>query len=282
MHKAGNPNHDQKQTPPIYWPFMLLLSSMWPLSSKSWHLPNLRSWYDATTTCTSEIRACSVNHKNTPTDLIDDERRKSMSPRAQEPLSSTRALLQLKRFPGFQKPCTTSDLKKAQNKSSEILWSDDTQNLWCNEVQDFCADEIRRIEPRRRRRRRRGEIAMIGARLSSGASPVVEWKKAVGATPQIQTVWKPTKTGAKRKKGKKHNELGWRAHRLRSARMRASSRARARDSFTVFSVLCENRNWKPKKTRAVSHSGLAIYIKKKNYGNSNTSPCKKYIFQKIL
>jgi hypothetical protein len=29
----------------------------------------------------------------------------------------------------------------------------------------------------------------------------VKWKKAVGATPQIQTVWKPTKTGAKRKKG---------------------------------------------------------------------------------
>jgi hypothetical protein len=34
----------------------------------------------------------------------------------------------------------------------------------------LCADEIRRIETRRRR----GEIAMIGARLSSGASPVVE------------------------------------------------------------------------------------------------------------
>jgi hypothetical protein len=206
MHKPGNPNHDQKQTSPIYWPFMLLVSSMWLLTSKSWHSPNLRSWYDATTPCTSEIRACSVNHKNTPTDLIDDERRKSMSPRAQEPLSSTRALLQLKRFPGFQKPCTTNDLKKAQNKSSENLWSEDTQNLWCDEVQDLCADEIRRIEPRRWK----GEIAMIGARLSSGASPVVKWKKAVGATPQIQTVWKPTKTGAKRKKGKKHNELGWR------------------------------------------------------------------------
>jgi hypothetical protein len=37
----------------------------------------------------------------------------------------------------------------------------------------LCADEIRRIEPRRRRRRM-GEIAMIGARLSSGASPLVE------------------------------------------------------------------------------------------------------------
>jgi hypothetical protein len=36
----------------------------------------------------------------------------------------------------------------------------------------LCADEIRRIEPRRRRRR--GEIARIGARLSSGASPVVK------------------------------------------------------------------------------------------------------------
>jgi hypothetical protein len=33
----------------------------------------------------------------------------------------------------------------------------------------LCTDEIRRIETRRR-----GEIAMIGARLSSGASPVVE------------------------------------------------------------------------------------------------------------
>jgi hypothetical protein len=50
----------------------------------------------------------------------------------------------------------------------------------------LCGDEIRRIEPRRRRRM--GEIAMIGARLSSGASPLVDSKKAVGATPQIQTV----------------------------------------------------------------------------------------------
>jgi hypothetical protein len=36
----------------------------------------------------------------------------------------------------------------------------------------------------------------------------------------------------------------------------------------------------------VSHCGLAIYIekylkgKKKNYGNSNISPCKKYNLQK--
>jgi hypothetical protein len=42
----------------------------------------------------------------------------------------------------------------------------------------------------------------------------------------------------------------------------------------------------PKKTRGVSHSGLAIYIKKylkakrKNYGNSNISPCKNIIFKK--
>jgi hypothetical protein len=41
-------------------------------------------------------------------------------------------------------------------------------------------------------------------------------------------------------------------------------------------------------TRAgVSHCGLAIYIKrvlrqKKNYGNSNISPCKNIIFKKIL
>jgi hypothetical protein len=39
------------------------------------------------------------------------------------------------------------------------------------------------------------------------------------------------------------------------------------------------------KTRGVSHCGLAIYIKKylkgkKNYGNSNVSPCKKIIFKK--
>ncbi len=206
MHKAGNPNQDQKQTPPIYWPFMLLVSSMWLLSSKSWHLPNLRSWYDATKTCTSEIKACSVNNKNTPTDLIDDERRKSMSPRAQEPLSSMRALLQLKRFPGFQKPCTTSDLIQAQNKSSENLRSDDTQNLWCDEVQELCVDETRRIETTRRRRR--GEVAMIGARLSSGASPVVEWKKAVGATPQIQTVWKTHQNRGKTKESGKAQRTG--------------------------------------------------------------------------
>jgi hypothetical protein len=40
--------------------------------------------------------------------------------------------------------------------------------------------------------------------------------------------------------------------------------------------------------RDVSHYGLAIYIKeylkgkKKNYGNSNISPCKNIIFEKIL
>jgi hypothetical protein len=37
----------------------------------------------------------------------------------------------------------------------------------------------------------------------------------------------------------------------------------------------------------VSHCGLAIYIKrvlrqKKNYGNSNISPCKNIIFKKIV
>jgi hypothetical protein len=43
---------------------------------------------------------------------------------------------------------------------------------------------------------------------------------------------------------------------------------------------------KLRKTRGVSHCGLAIYIKrgilrqKKNYGNSNISPCKNIIFQK--
>ncbi len=41
-----------------------------------------------------------------------------------------------------------------------------------------------------------------------------------------------------------------------------------------------------KKARGVSHSGLAIYIRKylkakrKNYGNSNISPCKNIIFKK--
>jgi hypothetical protein len=45
---------------------------------------------------------------------------------------------------------------------------------------------------------------------------------------------------------------------------------------------------KTKTIRGVSHWGLAIYIKKcilrqkKNYGNSNISPCKNIIFKKIL
>jgi hypothetical protein len=41
------------------------------------------------------------------------------------------------------------------------------------------------------------------------------------------------------------------------------------------------------KTRGVSHYGLAIYIflksilrQKKNYGNSNISPCKNIVFKK--
>jgi hypothetical protein len=42
---------------------------------------------------------------------------------------------------------------------------------------------------------------------------------------------------------------------------------------------------KHKETRGVSYCGLAIYIKKvsrqkKNYGNSNISPCKNIIFKK--
>jgi hypothetical protein len=43
------------------------------------------------------------------------------------------------------------------------------------------------------------------------------------------------------------------------------------------------------KQGGVSHCGLAIYIKKailkqkrKNYGNSNNSPCKNIIFKKSL
>jgi hypothetical protein len=44
----------------------------------------------------------------------------------------------------------------------------------------------------------------------------------------------------------------------------------------------------PRKTRGVSHCGLAIYInksiirQKKNYGNSSISPCKNIIFKTIL
>jgi len=44
----------------------------------------------------------------------------------------------------------------------------------------------------------------------------------------------------------------------------------------------------PNKTKDVSYSGLAIYIKKylkakkKDYENSNISPCKNIIFKKIL
>jgi hypothetical protein len=43
-----------------------------------------------------------------------------------------------------------------------------------------------------------------------------------------------------------------------------------------------------KKTRGVSHCGLANYFKKsilrqrKNYGNSNNSPCKNMIFKKQI
>jgi hypothetical protein len=59
--------------------------------------------------------------------------------------------------------------------------------------------------------------------------------------------------------------------------VRECVRARARDSLTVFSVLCENRNWKSKKTMGVSHSGLAIYIKKELW-----KLLQKYIVQKIL
>jgi hypothetical protein len=100
---------------------------------------------------------------------------------------------------------------------------------------------------------------MIGARLSSGASPVVEWKKAVGATPQIQTVWKPTKTGAKRKKGKKHNELGSRGPPAPKC-ANACELARAIPLLSL-AYRAKTETGKPNKTRGVSHSGLAIYIK---------------------
>jgi hypothetical protein len=50
-----------------------------------------------------------------------------------------------------------------------------------------------------------------------------------------------------------------------------------RSLFCIFSETPE--------TRGVSHYGLAIYIKKylkakKNYGNSNISPCKNIIFKR--
>jgi predicted RNA-binding protein associated with RNAse of E/G family len=37
---------------------------------------------------------------------------------------------------------------------------------------------------------------------------------------------------------------------------------------------------KTKKTRGVAHCGIAIYMKKKNYRNSNISPCKNITFKK--
>jgi hypothetical protein len=60
---------------------------------------------------------------------------------------------------------------------------------------------------------------------------------------------------------------------------------------SIFSLkrkmLSSNLTWDNKtcKTRGMSHYGLAIYIKKsilrqkKNYGNSNISPCKNIIFK---
>jgi hypothetical protein len=55
-----------------------------------------------------------------------------------------------------------------------------------------------------------------------------------------------------------------------------------------FDVLPSHRT--SRKTKGMSHCGLAIYFKKrkvilrqkKNYGNSNISPRKNIIFQKIL
>jgi hypothetical protein len=55
----------------------------------------------------------------------------------------------------------------------------------------------------------------------------------------------------------------------------------------VGSAVMVGRGRKNKQTRGVSHCGLTIYIKKKsilrqkkNYGNSNISPCKNIVFQK--
>jgi hypothetical protein len=56
----------------------------------------------------------------------------------------------------------------------------------------------------------------------------------------------------------------------------------------VGSAVVVGRGRKNKQTRGVSHCGLTIYIKKsilrqkKNYGNSNISPCKNILFKKIL
>jgi hypothetical protein len=90
---------------------------------------------------------------------------------------------------------------------------------------------------------------------------------------------KPTKTGAKPKKAEKHNELGSRGPPAPKC-ANACELARARDSLTVFSVLCENRNWKPNKTRAVSQSGLAIYIKKEELWKLKYFTMQKIYFVK--
>jgi len=37
---------------------------------------------------------------------------------------------------------------------------------------------------------------------------------------------------------------------------------------------------KKKKTKKTRHCGIAIYMKKKNYGNSNISPCNNITFKK--
>jgi hypothetical protein len=54
-------------------------------------------------------------------------------------------------------------------------------------------------------------------------------------------------------------------------------------------ILLRNKNpFKTILTRGVSHYGPAVYIKKsflkrkKNYGNSNISPCKNLMFQKLF
>jgi len=59
-------------------------------------------------------------------------------------------------------------------------------------------------------------------------------------------------------------------------------------TYLSFSLSTKTQTHVTRKTRGVSHGGLAIYIKKylkakkRNYGNSNISPCKNNIFKKIL
>jgi hypothetical protein len=70
-----------------------------------------------------------------------------------------------------------------------------------------------------------------------------------------------------------HNLLPW----------KPMNKMKSNKSFTAYSAFL---TWTKKKTRGVSHCGLAIYIKKylkakeEHWKHSNISPCKNIIFQK--